>query len=82
MSTEEFYIVQPYELTERGRCLPLDPIETNSRGDCLRKAKSLAKRHGGARAFRYVVHYPFNQFDASIVIGEFGVLPDGGFTIA
>lgn len=82
LSTEEFYVVQPYGLSQLGRCYPLSPVEMESRAKCLRAAKALARRHGGARAIRHVVHYPFNQFDAAVVIGEFGALPDGGFTIA
>lgn len=79
MSTDVFFIVQPFAATERGRCYPLTPTEESTRGACLRRARSLAKRYGGAVAIMRRVNWQFSQFDSSVVLAEYGNVPSGGF---
>lgn len=79
MSTDVFFIVQPFAATEAGRCYPLPPTKEATKGGCLRLARSLARQHGGAVAIMQRVNCQFSQFDASVVLAEYGNVPSGGF---
>lgn len=79
MSTEMHFIVQPFAQTARGRCYALRPIEEGTRRACLRRAQMMARRHGGAVAIMRLVDWQFSQFDASVILAEFGRVPSGGF---
>jgi len=79
MSTDVYFVVQPFAETERGRCYPLSPTEEETKRSCVKRARALAKRHGGAVAVMMTVNWQFSQFDSSVILAEFGHVPGDGF---
>lgn len=75
MATKTFYAVQPFEMATQGRLKVLQPVEAQTKDQCMRKAENLAKK-GGAIAFARTGDPEVGDFDeAAEILGRFGQVP-------
>lgn len=74
--TVTYYVVQPFEMSPRGRYKVCQPVEAQSRDQALRRAERLAGEQGGAIAFSRTGDPEFGDFEDAIVLGKFGNVPD------
>lgn len=75
MAMKTFYAIQPFEKVTQGRLKVLQPVEAQSKDQCIRKAESLAKK-GGAIAFARTGDPEVGDFDdAAEILGRFGEVP-------
>lgn len=71
-----YYVIQPFEMSPRGRYKVGQPVQAQSRDQALRRAERLAGEQGGAIAFSRTGDPEFGDFEDAIVLGKFGAVPD------
>jgi nucleotide-binding universal stress UspA family protein len=71
-----YYVVQPFELSPKGRYKVGAPLQAQSRDQAVRRAERLAKEQGGAIAFSRTGDPEFGDFEDAVLLGKFGDVPD------
>lgn len=70
-----YFVVQPFERTEKGRLRVMDAVEAQSSEAAIRTARARASR-GGAVAFAKSGDPDTGDFDDAVILGQFGDVPD------
>ena len=71
-----YYVVLPFIPDADGNLSPGQPEEAPSAHAALRKASSLAEKHGGAIAFQRAGEPDVGEFKDAVILGKFGKTPD------
>lgn len=74
--TVTYYVVQPFELSPKGRYKVGRPVEAQSSDHALRRAERLAAEQGGAIAFSRSGDPEIGDFEDAVLLGKFGEVPD------
>lgn len=75
MSKVTYYVVQPYEVSPRGKFRALDAVEAKDPHVARSRAQRLAAK-GGAIAFSRTGDSTTGDFDEAVVLAAFGRTPD------
>jgi hypothetical protein len=71
-----YFVVQPFEMSAKGRYKVGQPVQAQSADQALRRAERLAKEQGGAIAFSRKGDPEFGDFEDAVLLGRFGEVPD------
>lgn len=74
MSKITYFVVQPFEVSKRGRAVPATPIQAQSAAQAMRMAERLAAK-GGAVAFSRTGDPETGDFDDAVVLASIGEVP-------
>ncbi len=76
MPKKTFFVVQPYELTKRGKLKASPAMEVRNAEDARRVAERMSISKAGAIAFSTDVDPEFGDADPPVLIASFGQVPD------
>lgn len=71
-----YYVAIPFIPDAEGNLSPAEAVECPSATAAMRKAISLAERHGGAIAFQRTGEPDVGEFKDAVILGKYGKTPD------
>ena len=71
-----YYVAIPFIPDHEGNLSPGEAVESPSPNAAVRKALSLAEKHGGAIAFQRTGEPEVGEFKDAVILGTFGKTPD------
>lgn len=75
MSKITYFVVQPFEISKRGRPVAGSPVQAQSAGQAMRMAERIAAK-GGAIAFSRTGDPETGDFEDAVVLGQFGEIAE------
>lgn len=75
MSLTTYYVVQPFELDNKGHLVPKPAQQVPDKGIAIRRAERLAAK-GGAVAFSRSGDLSTGDFDDAVILAQFGLVPE------
>jgi hypothetical protein len=71
-----YYVAIPFIPDAEGNLSPGQAEEAPSAASAVRKANSMAEKHGGAIAFQRTGEPDVGDFKDAVILGNFGKMPD------
>ena len=71
-----YYVAIPFIPDAEGNLSPGEAVESPSPNAAVRKAMSLAEKHGGAIAFQRSGEPDLGEFKDAVILGKFGKTPE------
>jgi hypothetical protein len=76
MGVVTYFVIQPFELSKKGRLFAGTAVPAQHRDTAIRAAERVAREKAGAIAFSRTGDPEMGEFDDAVILASFGSVPD------